>query len=233
MKVLSPFPKLQEMLQKKFNEGNIYGTLNYGCAYLDMKSVARPIYNPPRAVRLAIDKIAGQDVLETYHLVPPLARKEMGKGTYIVKPQTGMKGQGIYFTDTPIQKSGYICQVFIPTVCEYRVIVALETIVGIYKKYELRTDANPRIRNAQYGWEWELESTENDEAERVAIRSALIMGLDVCGIDVGIRPDGTAIVFEVNSASWLNRSIVATIFDIFEKKARSIKRIRTPIISAS
>lgn len=221
MKIFTPFPKLRELLQPKFAKCRVYGTLNYGCSSLNLSKVEYPIYNPPSAVCLAIDKLASQSVLETYHLIPPLARSDMGQGTYIVKPQKGMEGRGIYFSETPVQREGYICQVFIPTVYEYRVIVALDTIVGIFKKTPYRSSANPRIRNAQYGWEWRKTPEENEAAERIAIRAALIMGLDVCGVDVGIQENGKAIVFELNSASWLNSAMADQIVHIFEERGRS------------
>lgn len=92
---------------------------------------------------------------------------------------------------------------YVDTVKEYRVWVYRGRHLGSYEKYLSRPERYTGIgRNYDNGWAFRLVPSDAVDRQVVAIAGLAVdaLGLDFGGVDVGVRPDGSPVVFEVNRA---------------------------------
>lgn len=76
-----------------------------------------------------------------------------------------------------------------------------------------RAHPHPFIRTKPFGWTWSYSQERLDHTgvdrrplREAAVRAVVALGYDFGAVDVGRRPDGTPVVFEVNSAPSLEGS---------------------------
>lgn len=115
-----------------------------------------------------------------------------------------------------------------PTDHEYRVYVFKDDTIGTALKIPREgMTAHPTIRSYGHGWTYtyrlavinRMES--RNVARREAIKAIAAVGYDFGGVDVGIKPDGTPVVFEVNSRPGLDSYSAGRFAETFMEYARS------------
>lgn len=97
-----------------------------------------------------------------------------------------------------------------PTVREFRLHVLGNEVPKIAVKIPRRDFPNPHqwIRSYDYGWAFDYQSgpamlPDLDLYKNVAVRATRAVGYDFCAVDMAQKPDGSPIVWEVNSAPGL------------------------------
>lgn len=232
MKVIGPFKHLCRLLRRATENTPIRGTLNYGHSCHPGVFLPQPIYNSFQSVSIAVNKKRTHDILELAGLSPPLAtigEVSDDDHAFIYKPLRGMKSRGIYFSNRAEEVPGYVCQVYVPIRDEYRILVVGNTVAAIMRKVKYSEEANPYLRGSEVGWEWrKRKPSQNDFAEQAAIRATRAIGLDVGGADVGIGYDHHAYVFEVNAASWLNKTLAELVIKALATNDLAPKKITWP-----
>lgn len=111
---------------------------------------------------------------------------------------------------------------------EFRINVFMGRAFRTGLKHPYRPDHHPFIRTKPHGWTWTYSQQALDELsfERQAFRAAAVkavqaLGYDFGAVDVGRRPDGSPVVFEVNSAPTLEGSDLARWGGLFKTMTRS------------
>lgn len=111
---------------------------------------------------------------------------------------------------------------------EYRVYVFKDQTIGTGLKEPCERQYHPFLRSVQHGWDWSYKLTKVNRMEsrhiarEVAIKAIAAVGYDFGGVDVGIKPDGTPVVFEVNSRPGLDEYSADRYATTFMEYARSL-----------
>lgn len=165
-----------------------------------------------------------------------LLLKEAGVST--VEFRTSRPANGRWYARTTFHEGGsdlaanrehgdyYVKHV--ETAHEYRVYVFREETIGTGFKVPCEQEYHPFLRSVKHGWDWtyRLATVNRYESRHVARREAIkavkAVGYDLGGVDVGITPEGKAIVFEVNSRPGLDEYSAARYADTLMEYARRL-----------
>lgn len=142
-----------------------------------------------------------------------LLRASKGRGIVLVTPQT----------DNEICKAPMYTK-YVKKADEYRIHVAFgEVIDAQMKKRRLEVeddDVNWQIRNAHNGWVFARDGVSPpDCVKSAAISSVAALSLDFGAVDIGYNvKEGTAAVYEVNTAPGLEGTTLDTYYAAFLKR---------------
>ena len=94
---------------------------------------------------------------------------------------------------------------------EYRLHIFRGRSIRAGRKDRYRDDAHEWIRSYNAGWRIVYDGHGVTDRHRSVAKSALeALGLDFGAVDIGERPDGSVVVFEVNRAPGIEGNSVAT-----------------------
>lgn len=94
---------------------------------------------------------------------------------------------------------------------EFRVHIIGGKCVKVGRKVKKDDSAHPWVRSLRYGWRpsysAEVRELVSPALRSVCKRAVSALGYDFAAVDVGVKEDGTPVVFEVNTAPGLKTSI--------------------------
>lgn len=196
---------------------------------LRLEAEGMPVFNPPRALELCIDKYLSTARLAAAGLpVPPtfvcqdaesaMAAFERLEGDVVVKPLFGSEGRGLmrihdkelaWRTFRVIERTQSVLylQKFIPhSGCDLRLFVLGDQVLTAMRRY-----SNDWRTNVAQGAQAEPVSPSNHEME-LALRASQALNVPIAGIDLLPGLDGTTYVLEANAVpGWRKLSKVSGI----------------------
>ncbi len=107
-----------------------------------------------------------------------------------------------------------------PAIREFRIYVYNQTIIGVYEKKEPRGKVLDKDVRASDDWLYCTIGLEPYPPTLLlaAIGATMAVGLDFCGVDIALDLCNNVCVYEVNSAPWLNETIVGKLVPLFKRK---------------
>ncbi len=168
-----------------------------------MKSVYMPI--SPKAFTMGHDKFLtslllkkqGVNVPKTYYAVNPQIAKQILDNVVsypiLLKVQSGTHGKGVLIADNPKTAKGildiletfkqpFLIQEFVQTenTSDIRVMVCGKKVIASY----LRVACDGEFRSNVHSGGKRKEHKLTKEQERLALKSAKALGVDICGVDI-------------------------------------------------
>lgn len=122
-------------------------------------------------------------------------------GPLIVKATKASNGAENYLLSSLSEFSGkedllYCIQPFIPNSFDYRIIVAEEEILLVYKR--IRQGNETHLNNIEQGGQREITASLNIFTTELAIAAAKSVKRNLAGVDVLVADDGKEYLLEVN-----------------------------------
>lgn len=107
-----------------------------------------------------------------------------------------------------------------PATREFRIYVYNQTVIGLYEKKEPRGKVLDHDVRASDDWLYCTVGLEPYPCALLlqSIGASLAVGLDFAGIDIGLDRDYNVCVYEVNSAPWLNETLVNKMVPMIKRK---------------
>lgn len=175
-------------------------TINGGGTYVSKLSQALRLCQvmPSSTMRVHIPSQLASTGITSHPRTPLFGRSRYHRGGTDIVPVLGpseihdrIRAGVDYFTE------------YVDTIKEYRVWVYRGRHLGSYEKVLTRPHEYRGI-GRNYGNGFSFELVREGDIDRDVVGAAGIavdaLGLDFGGVDVGVRPDGTPVVFEVNRA---------------------------------
>ncbi len=146
-----------------------------------------------------------------------------GHKVYARSQDSGCLGAGITVykpgesTELPLVK--FYTKGF-PATREFRIYVYNQVVIGLYEKKEPRGKTLDYDIRASDDWLYCTVGLKPYPCALLlsAIKATLAVGLDFAGIDIGLDSGDNVCVYEVNSAPWLNETIVGKLVPLFKRK---------------
>lgn len=218
-------PGFAELPKAAFVRGVPGGTVQQVIARLDilhaLKLCGVRVYNDGRAIERTVDKAMTSFLLHRAHIPAPATwvcesrhmaeevrarAASLGMGTLVMKPLFGSQGMGVRRLEpgealpVPLEQhveGVYYLQQFVNSGegawHDYRVFVIAGRAVAAMKRH-----GNGWVNNVALGGRCEAY-TSDDEVAELAVRAALAVDIDYCGVDVIRACDGKLHLLEVNS----------------------------------
>jgi hypothetical protein len=188
--------------------------------------------NKPEAIITCTDKLKTYEAFQRAGVPTPTIIRDLataqgwwvyGHGVYCRDTSTGMRGEGMTFhqkgiNNVPVRPSLYYTVRF-PTTREFRVYVFGTQTMVFEKKRRNGTNPDEYIR-ANDDWVYCLNNLEPWPYElwQVAINAVKACGLDFGGVDCAIDAHSNVVVFEVNSAPYLDDRAATWLADLIREK---------------
>lgn len=212
-----------ERVDSTFLRNNVL--INWGCGWTRNNVSA----NSPKAVCNAVNKVRAFKLFDAagvnhpeYTTVKSVAKSWYQNGDIVYNRATmeGERGNGINILDPNESDEdgtdgglgsfeglvGHFTRGF-PIHREFRVHVAFGEVIEVCeKKRRNGTNPDPRMRS-HVDWVFCVYhlAPYPDAIKEQSIEAVKALGLDFGGVDVAVDRSGTACVFEVNTAPWVNR----------------------------
>ena len=184
--------------------------INWGAGGLSIDRWNSNWLNKPSAVCRAVDKLSAFDFFNRTGVPYPLyttsgdqAKRWLHAGHIVLARQTatGMMGQGISVLTRPTDRipSAVFYSRHVHHHDEYRIHVFRGRVINIGMKIAEVDNPNLLVRN--WGNEWKFCNRDAPSlVKQIGIDAVRALGLDFGAADIGYCGNGTAYVFEVNSA---------------------------------
>lgn len=117
-------------------------------------------------------------------------------------PRTRFHQQGRDLTSPPLAADFYVERSFFPD--EWRIHVIGKRILRSGVKLPKTANAHPWIKSHRLGWKISYIGGAPEPVKKVALRAVKALRLDFGAVDVGVKEDGSPVVFEVNTCPGLD-----------------------------
>jgi hypothetical protein len=133
----------------------------------------------------------------------------LGAGITVCKP-----GQRTDLPNVEFYTKGF------PATREFRIYVYNQVVIGVYEKKEPRGKVLDHDVRASDDWLYCTIGLQPYPPALLlgAIGATLAVGLDFAGVDIALDNGDNVCVYEVNSAPWLNETIVGKLVPLFKRK---------------
>lgn len=216
----------------------INNLINWGCTEIPGLRGGTTIFNDPRAVQVAVDKVATLRRLSDANISTiEFTTEATGANRWLEKGNTvfgrtltkssGGKGIELYIRERGIQRVGSapLYTRFWKCDRELRVHVVGNEVVDFAEKRRVRTE-NPKpdrywIRTHNNGWIYAREGARcTQKVKDLCIQAIRVLGLDFGAVDVRVRDGGEARILEVNTAPGITGTTVNSYAAAFRRLLR-------------
>ena len=186
---------------------------NYGCAYLG--HAYENVINKADVVNRCIDKLTTFNLLAKAGVPIPkysTSPKEAAKWDIVVCRKSfsghGNEGMSYWYKGTKELPKGVLFTKHFEHICEYRIVVFKDKVVGRYRKDELEEGS----------WNLTLMQKKGfEDVDRSCLQAARALQIDYVGFDVLENKKGEFVVLEANSGPILTEESKKAIVKYFKK----------------